>query len=524
MRSTATFLTLVIVLVGRWSTEAAAQERIYKWFGDKSLQEFGSGLSADGDVTGDGIVDFIVGAPIDSSNLGMLRAFSGNDGSVVWTLSGNPGEHLGTALTGLGDVDLDGIADFIATSVNPPFANPQGWGVTLYSGATQAPIYTVLGSVNEALGAHIVSMGDVEGDGISDCAASSFGGTDVQVISGSSGSFIHTLLPPSDAGIFGFAIASGGDVDGDGVQDLVMGDPYAIPGGTQKGETWVYSGAGGTLLYKLIGPMKRSYFGQSVAIIHDVDQDGFADVLVGSPREVGSGGGDAGGHARVYSGVSGALLLIAKLPGPQLSSMLFGNSVADAGDLNLDGIGDFFVQQQVGGELYDFNSNYSVVHAVSGRDGGDLYHYFDAESPMGGFGNDIALTADLDHDGRPEAAITSPYEDDGSGLYAGAVSIWRTDDLYVNAVPRLIPSIGGPVSITVGQGVAGAPFALFLVDVNGIPATLLASVGLLDGTGRFVVSGQAPSGLSGSRFGFKAFALDANLKVIDSGVETLYFQ
>ena len=80
------------------------------------------------------------------------------------------------------------------------------------------------------------------------------------------------------------------------------------------------------------------------------------------------------------------------------------------------------------------------------------------------------------------------------------------------------------VSLTVGQGIANSPFVLFLVDLNGSPLSVLLSAGLLDATGRSVLGGVAPPNLQGYDFGFKAFTLDANSKIIDSGVETMYFQ
>jgi len=96
---------------------ASAQERIYKWFGDQSQEAFGNSLTTIGDVTGDGVPDVIVGAPSASTDFGMLRAFSGRDGSIAWSLFGTAGEALGLAVTSIGDVDLDGMDDFVAVGV-----------------------------------------------------------------------------------------------------------------------------------------------------------------------------------------------------------------------------------------------------------------------------------------------------------------------------------------------------------------------------------------------------------------------
>jgi len=272
------------------------------------------------------------------------------------------------------------------------------------------------------------------------------------------------------------------------------------------------------LLYEIPGVVKSSEFGSSVAIVHDLDQDGICDIVVGAPRNA------LGGHARLYSGMTGAFIMDVTLRFPQASYMGFGGVVADAGDLNYDGFGDFFVTQAVGGETDDPNNALSEVHLFSGRDGEQLYHYYDNESGVQGFGAVVQLAPDLDGDGNPEVAISYPSDDNASLANPGSVSILRADDLFVDALPRFATSGVGQVSLRIGQGISNSPFALFLVDLNGSPLSVLLSAGLLDATGRSILSGVAPPNLQGYDFGFKAFTLDANSKIIDSGVETMYFQ
>ena len=93
----------------------------------------------------------------------------------------------------------------------------------------------MLGDANERFGKNIVTMGDVDGDGATDYAVSERFVSDVHVISGMTGSRVYLIPPASDAYYFAYAIASGGDVDGDGIQDLVIGDPSASPGGNVNG-------------------------------------------------------------------------------------------------------------------------------------------------------------------------------------------------------------------------------------------------------------------------------------------------
>jgi FG-GAP repeat protein len=511
--------TVVVVATGL--ARASAQERIYKWWGDQTNEYFGGQVATSVDLTGDGIPDFLVNASY-STDHGFLRAFSGSDGSTAWTLYGNTGEYLGFSFTTLGDVDQDGVGDFLATSVSPPFGNPNGYGITLYSGATRSPIYTILGDTNEQLGAGLASVGDVDLDGTGDFAAAEnyYGGHDVHVFSGKTGTVIYLISPPSDSRHFGWDLSGGGDADGDGFDDLVISDPYAVQGGKSFGAAWVYSGKSGTLLQELKGVVQDSLFGYSVALIHDVDQDGLADVVVGAPME--SVGTQDTGHVRVYSGILGTLLLDVSVP-PFFTGddIQFGQYVADAGDVNHDGYGDFFALQPWGGEFYDPFSYDAVVRLFSGRDGGQIYHYFDPQDHYFGVGpGSTTLVPDLDGDGNSEVAFGSWNDDDGSLTHPGSASVWRTDDLFVDVTPRQASSYD-TIDVAIGQGIAGAPFVLFLVAVNGIPTTTLVAAGLFDATGRGTLTGTVPLGLAGYDFGLEAFTLNSRPKVIDSGVETL---
>lgn len=514
-------LAVGVLLLG--SSRATAQERLYKWFGDQANEQFGRSVGSDGDLNGDGISDFLVGAPDASTDHGLLRAISGSDGSVMWSFLGNSGETLGVATAMIGDVDNDGVPDFATFSANPPNAKPSGWGVVVYSGATQASLYCIDGAQNERLGSEIAPMGDLDGDGVPDYALSERFLGDIHVISGRLGTLIYLISAPSDAAQFSYAISSGGDVDGDGVDDLVVGDPDGSPGGIQTGAAWVYTGSTGNLLYELAGTAQYSNFGTGVALIHDLDSDGLSDVVVGAPLE--QLGLEGSGHVHVFSGRTGAPLMDLSAPGTNGGYLGLGCFLADGGDVNGDGFGDFFADQAWGGESNDPSSVLSQVHLYSGRDGGEIYHYFDSEFYVSGFGQEaIQLAPDIDGDHAPEVMITNPWDYTSAFLSSGSVSVFRTDDLFVNALPRVMTDHGGAVSLTVGQGISSAPYALFLVDINGSPVSALVSIGLLDATGRSSLSGQAPPGLLGNSFGFKAFSLNANSKIIDSGVETLTFQ
>jgi hypothetical protein len=498
------------------SPAASAQEQIYKWFGDQPQEYFGGGLAVGGDLTGDGVPDILVGANQASNGVGSVRAFSGSDGSIAWTMFGGAGDFLGGDLAFLGDVDHDGISDFVGASWNAPGSLNLGGAVTLYSGATRAPIYTILGAAaGERFGTDIEPMGDLDGDGTTDVAVAENAFADVQVFSGANGALLYTIPTPAYGALFGEALASGGDVDGDGAWDLVIGDKWAHPTGAQTGAAFVYSGKSGAFLYELDGASQDDDFGDGVAIVHDLDRDGLADLLIGASGET-DGWNYGVGH--VHSGRNGSSVMSI---GPLYLS--FAAEVADAGDMNRDGFGDLVIVQGWGGERNNPYDLRAIVHLFSGRDGSHLYHYLDPYSVGDGFASALKIAPDLDRDGSAELAFGTPWDDDGSQKFAGSASVWRGDDFFVDAVPTM-PYSGGPITLDVGQGVANAPYVLFLAEVLTSPANLLLAWGSLDATGHAILSGNLPFGLRGYTLGFKAYSLDANSKVVDSGIETIYIE
>ena len=252
---------------------------------------FGAAVAGAGDVNGDGAPDLLVGAPEqdgDSSSEGQAFVFSGADGRVLLTLSASQGCcNFGSAVAAAGDVNDDGAPD--------------------------------------------LSVGE--------------GGSGVQVFSGADGSVLRTLDRPPGAIGFGEAIAGIGDVNGDGAPDLLVGAPNANVGGEGlQGRAFVFSGADASLLRTLDLPIPESVarLGSAVAGAGDVNGDGVPDVLAGAPGHDVAGGARDQGQALVFSGTDASLLLTLDTPTPD-SNAGFGEVVAGIGDLDGDGAPDFVV-------------------------------------------------------------------------------------------------------------------------------------------------------------------------------------
>lgn len=104
----------------------------------------------------------------------------------------------------------------------------------------------------------------------------------------------------------GAAVGGGFDVDGDGVDDVIVGVPYRDVTGINDGVARVYSGASGALIHQLAYAQPYARFGAAVACVGDLNGDGRSELLVGAPL-YDTGGTDCG-MAYVFSGLTGGVL------------------------------------------------------------------------------------------------------------------------------------------------------------------------------------------------------------------------
>ncbi|MDQ3090941.1 MAG: FG-GAP-like repeat-containing protein [Actinomycetota bacterium] len=324
------------------------------------------------DVDEDGVADFVVSSPgqvIDGEKVGQVYVFSGRTGDLVRTISppeslgatGRFGGDFGGNVIGPGDLNGDGIGDFVATASGAFGGRGAAYA---FDGRTGDFLYKVSNPSEQAssLGFGAAELGDIDGDGVGDyqLGAPRFDEDGVQdvgrsyIIDGITGNVRYTLLNPEPEAFarFGQADADGislGDINGDGRPDIYVDSFLAdeTSDGSapleNAGKVFLFDGATGELIRRLRDPRPAAgtTFGASNASAGDIDKDGRPDSLVSSR------GGNRG-RVTVFGGLNlETVLTVFEDPGDDQFGALFGSSIASPGDVNGDGLPDYFISSRL---------------------------------------------------------------------------------------------------------------------------------------------------------------------------------
>jgi hypothetical protein len=316
-------------------------------------------------VNGDGFGDVIVGAPrFDNGQPNEGRAFvylgsaAGLVATPAWTAESDHDQSaFGWAVGTAGDVNGDGFSDVIIGAVG--YENGQAYEGRAFAyygsaaGLAMSPNWTAEGDWDFAgFGRSVASAGDVNGDGFSDVIVGGEGYDNGEFDEGRAfayhGSAAGLSTTPawtaeSNQANSGFAgaVATAGDVNGDGFSDVIVGAPRFSP----AGRAYVYQGSVGGLgnspAWTKDGSQSGEEFGGSAAA-GDVNNDGFADVIVGSIYYNGDQF-DEGRLSLFYGSVAGLSTTAGWFAEQNQAFSGFGWSVSAAGDVGGDGFPDIVV-------------------------------------------------------------------------------------------------------------------------------------------------------------------------------------
>lgn len=408
------------------------------------------------DLNADGLADLIVGTPgsndkaVDAGRvfvtIGQAAAGSTQDVShgtpdVIVIDGVRAGDMAGFAVGSMADLNADGLAEILvgAPGMAVGTAGDAGAGFVLWGQAA--------GGTGNGIDLADPFSGDGKGYAIKGRAAGDMAG---------------------------WSMTSVGDLNGDGKADVLIGAPGNDAGGADAGAAYVVWGkssdsavllnnvAAGTGGFAIQGAAAGDRIGEVVAALADQNADGRAEIVLGSQ----TAGGGAGAVWVVDGQGTGANVNLATLStGYKITGEVgsgAGASVADAGDINGDGIHDLVV----GGS--------NAVYLVYGQAGHVDVQLSDVAAGVGGVkitgGNLAGLrvlgNADLNRDGVSDLVLGTPHDTEG-GTDAGAVYVVWGDQLYrpVN-LSEIAQSIGGAKIVGAPGSLAGSSLAL-AGDQNG---------------------------------------------------------
>ena len=479
----------------------------FKITGAEPFDEAGYSVSAAGDINGDGFADIIIGAPFRDQNgdnrgatyviFGRQEGFGAIDlgnlsaGVGFAILGGKPNDFAGFSASAAGDVNKDGFDDLIIGAPGGDeagfdggqayivFGKASGFGtVDLGTLTSSAGFMIQADNAFDRAGQSVSGLGDINGDGFDDFAVTAprgnggggwyyydFSTPTAYVVLGSASTTDLNLTffdssdgfridSPGSYGIDNLSIAGAGDVNGDGLDDIIVGDlrandyfgaAYVIFGKASGFGTIQLPNLPSSSGFVILGDDGQDWAGSFVSSAGDMNGDGYDDVIVGaSNADLGArnGGatyvvfGKAGGFGTLdltNLSASNGFAIYGAAAGDQL---MFSSPI---GDINGDGYGDIVIGAQ-GAGADQSGAAYVIFGRASGFGTIDLKH-LDMRSGfalVGEMANDgagrVSGIGDFNKDGYDDLIVGAPFSGSGGELSGAAYVIFGREAFVANSV------------------------------------------------------------------------------------------
>ena len=352
--------------------------------------------------------------------------------SPAWTAESNQANaYFGISAGTAGDVNGDGYSDVIIGASYYDNGQTDEGRAFVYlgsaAGLATAPAWTAEADQASAyFGCSVGTAGDVNGDGYDDVIVGAKRYDNGQSNEGRAWVYHGSATGPSTtaawtgesdqaSAYFGCSVATAGDVNADGYDDVIVGAYYYDNGQTNEGRAYVYHGSAAGLAsaaaWTAESDQAEAVLGYAVAGAGDVNGDGYADVIVGAYLY--DGLATDNGRVFAYHGsASGLQTTPAWWVQANLTNSAFGRAVGPAGDVNGDGYDDVIV----GADLYDYSGvggrAYVYQGSASGLSTGAAWTQTDVQLASG-YGASVGTAGDVNGDGYADVIVGAPTHDDG---------------------------------------------------------------------------------------------------------------
>ncbi len=472
--------------------------------GQGTADGLGMSVSSAGDFNGDGLDDILVGAPNDDNNGidsgsayiffgGRSGTFSNPDGEADVVFHGQSADdRFGRAVSFVGDYNGDGIDDVVIGARNDDNnGNNAGRAFIFYGGKTgtyaspdtQADVIIDGLDQFDLLGYSVSSAGDFNGDGFADVVVGAIGANldfsgKAYIFFGENSPGPHQFVADTDAdvviegsqnspnGNFGWSVSSAQDFNGDGLDDVIVGDTAADQVGSNSGSAYIFFGQNpvGQLLLSantqanliIDGEVSGDQLGHTVSSAGDFNNDGLDDVLVGTI--VKSNNGSFAGTVYLFFGQNpGSLVRLSSdtdanlIINGQAMQYLLGNSISHAGDFNGDGFDDLIAGapgssrnlKESGSAYIFFGRNLPSQLTLDSDSGADLI--FDGQGQDDNLGFSVSTAGDFNGDGFSDVIVGARGDDD-NGPNSGSAFVF-----FGEASPDTTPPVVTPPANVVSE-------------------------------------------------------------------------